>query len=222
MSLSRETLVELMALADGELEGAARERAEKLVADSEEARRVVEAMRSPALGAWLGEVVDRRAIAADGIADAVMAGLKQEPARNATGPQHREASREDGGVVRLAGAADRRRARWVPVAASVAAALAMAAGVAVVLRSMGREGAPSAPVASVAEPVRPVGTAPSASSVVAQQVAPPKEGVEVEEIDSPSRGVSVFEIPLGSAAAVAGQAAPSSVVIWIDDEPGGK
>jgi hypothetical protein len=45
--------------------------------------------------------------------------------------------------------------------------------------------------------------------------------VEVDEIDSPSRGVSVFEIPLGSvAAAAASPVAPSSVVIWIDDDPG--
>jgi hypothetical protein len=210
MSLSRETLMELMALADGELEGKARERAEKLVADNEEARRVVETMRSPALGAWLGEVVQRRAGAADGVADAVMAGLEAKSTQQ-----------EDGGVVRLAGARPRRRTTWVPVAASVAAAIAMAAGVAVVLRSIGRNEAPSAPVASVPEPVRTAGS-PSASSAFALQGASPKEGVEVEEIDSPSRGVSVFEIPLGSAAAAAGQAAPSSVVIWIDDEPGSK
>ena len=53
MSLSQETLFDLMALADGELEGDARERAEKLVSQSEEARRIVEGMRSPALGRLL-------------------------------------------------------------------------------------------------------------------------------------------------------------------------
>jgi hypothetical protein len=175
-------------------------------------------MRSPVLGSWLGEVVDGRvaAAAADGVADAVMARLEAQTARDDAGPRRGAAQHEDGGVVRLTDARPRRRAPWVPAAASLAAALAIAAGVAVVLRSMGRSESPSAPVASVTEP------APSALPLVAQPYAQPKEGVEVEEIDSPSRGVSVFEIPLGSAAAAAGQAAPSSVVIWIDDEPGGK
>jgi hypothetical protein len=187
--------MELMALADGELDGAARERAERLVADNEEARRAVEAMRSPVLGTWLGEVVHGRvaAAAADGVADAVMARLDAQSARDGAAAQRGAAQQEDGGVVRLADARARRRAPWVPVMASLAAALAIAAGVAVVLRSMGRGEAPSAPVASVAEPPRP------APSAIAQSYALPREGVEVEEIDSPSRGVSVFEIPLGSA-----------------------
>ena len=46
-------MLELMALADGELEGEDRARVEALVAQSDEARQVVEAMRSPVLGTWL-------------------------------------------------------------------------------------------------------------------------------------------------------------------------
>ena len=44
-------------------------------------------------------------------------------------------------------------------------------------------------------------------------------------IDAPSRGVSVFEIPVGAAAAVAEPASlgrASSVVVWVDDDPGSK
>jgi hypothetical protein len=211
MSLSPETMLELMALADGELEGAARERIERLVAQSEEARRVVDAMRAPHVGLWLGEALQARAEAADGIADAVMARLESSSA----GPGVRDGrggEREEHGVVRLANAGGR---RWSRTAVGVGTAalggvLALAAGIAVYLRSAEQNSGERAPVASVVAPtaVRP----PS-----------PSQGVEVDEIDSPSRGVSVFEIPLGSAAAVAaGPSSPSSVVIWIDDDQGGK
>lgn len=65
---------------------------------------------------------------------------------------------------------------------------------------------------------------PGASVVAETPVAPPLQGagVEVDNIDSPSRGVSVFEIPArGASAAVGASPSPSSVVIWIDDEPAG-
>src|SRR5258708_28102684 len=77
VSLPHETVLELMSLADGELEGEAREHAEKLIAESDEARRVVEAMRGPHVGIWLKDAIDRRADAAgvDGIAETVMARL---------------------------------------------------------------------------------------------------------------------------------------------------
>jgi hypothetical protein len=77
----------------------------------------------------------------------------------------------------------------------------------------------AAPVASVTIPSSSLGSIPAVASVSAPLGAGPSRGVEVEEIDSPSRGVSVFEIPLGNAAAAAGPTGPSSVVIWIDDEP---
>jgi hypothetical protein len=213
MSLPRETMMELMALADGELDGAARERAERLVAESDEARQVVEAIRGSRLGMWLGETTAARSAAADGIADAVMARLDGAAA---------SPLREEGGVVRLAASRKVRNGSRRPVlAAGVAAALALAAGVAVVVRAVQLDATAPAPVASVDAPSS-VGTFPVAPTVVAQQSAGPKQGVEVDEIDSPSRGVSVFEIPLGSAAAAAASAGPSSVVIWIDDEQGGK
>jgi hypothetical protein len=79
MSFSRETMLELMALADGELHGEAKERAESLAARDEEARRVVEAMRATAVRTWLNDVVSEQTRAADGIADDVMARLEAEP-----------------------------------------------------------------------------------------------------------------------------------------------
>ncbi len=75
LSLSRETMMELMALADGELEGEAEERAERLAAQSEEARQVVASMRGPSLRVWLDGALESRRPSSDGIADAVMARL---------------------------------------------------------------------------------------------------------------------------------------------------
>jgi hypothetical protein len=97
--------------------------------------------------------------------------------------------------------------------------VALAAGVLLVLRSIRRDEAVPVPVASVTVPSPGLGSTTAVASVSAPLFAGPSRGVEVEEIDSPSRGVSVFEIPLGNAAAAAGHSAPSSVVIWIDDEP---
>ena len=96
-----------------------------------------------------------------------------------------------------------------------AAGLALAAAVALYVRAGGDRTADHAPVASVGVP--PV-------DIVPPQAEPPG-GVEVNEIDAPSRGVSVFEIPVGAAAAMAkpaNLANASSVVVWVDDDPGSK
>ncbi|HEY8042133.1 MAG TPA: hypothetical protein VIF15_20155 [Polyangiaceae bacterium] len=203
MSLPQETMLELMALADGELDGEARQRAEKLVADSEEARgvlRAMEGLRSPALGAWLEESMESRSAAADGIADAVMARL-------ASG---------DGGVVRLVDARARRASRVQVAIGATCAALALAAGIAVYIRSDRETVSQRLPVASVGEPSVDVAPPPSAPAYAAQS---PVKGVEVDEIDSPSRSISVFQIPAGGPAAAA---KASSVVIWIEDDKGSK
>jgi hypothetical protein len=84
---------------------------------------------------------------------------------------------------------------------------------------MRRDEAEPAPVASVTMPSPSLGSTIAVASASAPLGAGPSRSVEVDEIDSPSRGVSVFEIPLGNAAAAAGPTGPSSVVIWIDDEP---
>jgi hypothetical protein len=204
MSLPQETMLQLMAFADGELEGEEQARIETLVAQSTEARQVVDALRSPVLGAWLNEEMNARAVAADGIADAVMASLgKAEPAGKG----------REGEVVRLADRGGRK-----VVVGAVVAALALAAGVALYVGSVGSgPDAAKAPVASVGVPSVDVQPPPAA---VAQR---PSQGVEVDEVDSPARGFSLFEIPVGgSPAGAANAAGPSSVVIMIDDDPGAK
>lgn len=213
MSLSRETMTELMALADGELEGEARERAEKLAAESEEARRLVEAMRAPVLGMWLAEALDERTAAADGIADAVMSRI--ESARRDAGIE---------GVVRLSDARAKRSRFSRGQVAVVGGFLVLAATILLYMRN-DREGTEGgAPVASVAPPVvAPSAAAPPSATATAMAQAvhlqPGAKGVEVDGIDSPAHDVTVFEIPGGGMAAQASGPTPPSVVIMIEDEP---
>jgi hypothetical protein len=215
MTLSRENLLELMALADGELEGEARDRAERLAAESDEARRVVEGMRTPLLSAWLAETLDERSAAADGIAGAVMAKIERAKA---------DAGIE--GVVRLSGARARRSSGVTRGQLAVlGGVLALAATILLYVRADRDTTGVPGPVASVEVPVVlpsagvATTTSASASTALAQQGAHPAQGVEVDEIDSPAHGVTVFEIPVGGMAAAASGGNPSSVVIMIDDEP---
>jgi hypothetical protein len=132
MSLSHETMLELMALADGELQGEAKDRVENLAARDEEARRVLESMRSTQVRTWLNDAVAQQARTADGIADAVMERIEADPA-----PMSR---------------ASQRRVRRIAVAqVVVTSAFAIAAAVAIYLRSSGHA-AGRAPVASVHVP----------------------------------------------------------------------
>jgi hypothetical protein len=208
MSLPQETLIELMSLADGQLEGDAKVRVEKLVAESEEARAVLDGFRAPHVGIWLAESFDRRASAAgaDGIADRIMAELSGEVPASAK-------------VVRIAdrqqrGASSAAASRRGLLFASVLGVTAVAAGIAVLIKSTARPGGDQMPVASVGMPSVDLQPPPVDRQSSAQ-------GVEVDEVDSPSRGISVFEIPLthlAGAAANVGPRSGSSVVVWIDDE----
>jgi hypothetical protein len=213
VSLSREILLDLMGFADGELEGEARERTEKLVASSDEARRVVDAMREGLLGAWLGDITRDRAVAAgaDGVADAVMAkaaALRSEAVRGASSPL---------APASIGDARARRASRARGALGAGLGALALAAGIAFYAHTQASRS--DSPVAT-AGPSGPLEEAPSMTSTALAQGGPATRGVEVDEIDSPSHGVSVFEIPMGAAAAAASPGHAASVVIWIEDEPG--
>ena len=206
MTLPRETVLELMALADGELTGEEKARAERVLSASSEAQELVRGLRSAQahVGRWLVEATEERASLADGIADAVMARVAQQ-------------ATEEGVVVKLTREGRGRRARVAAPAAF--AALALAAGVALVFQGGARDAETSAPVASAAVPVV---DEPSATAIAAHTMAPAL-GVEVDEIDTPSGDVSVFEIPAGTAAAAAANASqPSSVVIMIEEDPARK
>jgi len=195
MKVNREIALELMALVDGELEGQAKERAERRLETHEHAREVMSQMRDGRTRAWLKDSMEGRALhaGADGIAESVLAeivGSVRERDRF-----ERPSGRPSGRAIRFR----RDLGRVVMVALALAAAVALVVG----YRAAFHEGPRSAQHSGAAE------GAPAAAS-----------GVELDEIDSPAHDVSVFEIS-GATAALATNSPPtSSVVIWIEDEPG--
>jgi hypothetical protein len=193
MSLSKETMLELMRYADGdaELDAASRARIEALLRASEEARGVVEAMG--ALGDFVREGASQRpgkSAAADAIADGVMAAIAQES-------------------VRVAPIARARRSR-AGAASAVIVALALASGVIFSLRS--KLPAPIAKVepAVTARPA-PAGEPEAPSALPAALAEAEGHGVDLEEVRSVRNKVDVFFMP---------PAVGASVVVWIDDRHG--
>jgi hypothetical protein len=210
MSLSHETILELMSLADGELEGADKERVERLVADSDEARQVVESLRGAEVGAWLSSAMDEKAVrgGADRIADEVMAAIAQPSAGGAVASLADRRSRAPRGG---------QRSRVPLAGAGVVAVLAVAAAAILYVDARAPQPGERAPVASVGTPHVDFQVPSAVAQANGPQPGAPA-GVEVNEIDAPSRGVSVFEIPGAAAAAVAAVAGPSSVVVWVEED----
>jgi anti-sigma factor RsiW len=206
MSLPHETMIDLMAYADGELEADARARVDELLRTNDEARRVLDAMG--ALGDVVREGADARAEAAgiDEIAEEVITRIERaEPTGKGTQI-----------VVPIAEARASREGRGGRVAVAIAV-FALAAGVFLVLRSNGTspvaDNAPHEPP-PVVQPVSP--SAPVAPSAVPAEVAAADDdGVDLEEVSSTKNKVNVFFMPSGNAGAAA------SVVVWIDDRRAG-
>ncbi len=167
MSLSSDNMMKLMAYADGELQGAELEEAQKLLATDPDSVRFVEQI------AGLGEIVARGYDAAAGkttakldVADAVMSRL---PAV------------EDSNVSSLAAARAKRRSS-VKIGAGIAAALALAASVFLFTQHRSDE----APMASAIAP---------GNAGVASGNGSGGTGVSVSTVDSPGNSVSVFYLP---------------------------
>lgn len=213
MSLPEQTMMDLMAYADGELEGDDLARIESLVRTNDEARGVIEAMG--VLGNHVRDSVDSKWIeqGAAPIAIAVMAKLEAEP----TVVKRRPSAHPD----------NVRSLRTKRVMAVGVGVLAMAAAAMVFLRSNEQ---PETPMASGTTETKPAEIVQGTGSAVAQ-ASPPNQGtqggagsgtsgVDVEQVESPSHQVSVFYLPAVSAAGNA-NANASSVVVWIGDDNGG-
>ena len=210
MSLSEQTMLDLMAYADGELSGSAAKRIEKLVARDAEARNVLEAMQT------LSECVQISSAAlpapvthVDGIVDSVMKTVSTLPV-----PKDEERP------IRLLRAG---------TAAVVSALIAIAAGWAifspdvvltteeVAAMEAARHSADLAKSAPRTEP----------GSVVAAADPPPPVpsepgGVELDHVESPSHQVSIFYVPaLAESLNENGENASTSVVVWIGDNQRG-
>jgi len=188
MSLTSDNMLKLMAYADGELEGAELEEAQKLLANDPDSVRFVEQI------AGLGEIVAQGHQAAAGktvakfdIADSVMASLGKES-----------------GKVTSIGAARAKKtgSNNVKVGAGIAAALALAASFFLFTQHRSDE----APMASNAPAV--VQTNPTQS--VAAVSTTGGSGVSVSAVDSPGSTVSVFYLPTANELS-------TSVVVWVDE-----
>ena len=203
MNLSRETKLELMAWADGELPDDMMQRIGLLVDHNEDARSFVDDLRSANLGEWVKLAMNAKLERAPSVTDGVMARLGAEQTTTTTLPSLRRRH-------------DQRRTRAIAI--SIGSGLAIAAGVVMVLRAAALSGGGQAPIALNESPSASVAD-PSAPSPAGTPLAPAAHGVEVNDIDSLSRGISVFEIPLRAASANASKSwVGSSVVIWIDDD----
>lgn len=227
----KDRLLQLMAFADGELDGDARVAAAALRATDPNAARLVEDF------AVLGRVIQTtdasspraRAVASFDIADLVMAEVakvspesKDEPKRE-TKQETKPVVAESKPVVRPTGvasleAARARQKQRMKIGAGVAAALALAASVflvtrenheAPIARSAGTVAVPTAPPAPQAPNPNPES---ASSSELAANANPsrPHEDVEVDAIDSPGSSVSVYYLPSANEAT-------SSVVVWVDE-----
>jgi anti-sigma factor RsiW len=196
MSLSAETMLELMAYADGELEGDDLARIETLLASDPDAERVVSSMQT--LGDCVRVTEGERRIPkiVDRIADDVMSKIEAEKARRA--------------VVPLAPRPI--RVRNAIVAGSISAAIAIAAGWAMFVRPADDLPTPVAVAPKVAPKVVPT---------AAPVVTPDGTGVDLDQVESPAGQVSVFYVPAVAAGGMADENV-SSVVLWLGDDGKGK
>ena len=225
-SLTEERMIELMQYADGELSAEDTARVKNALATDEEARTFLQE-----LGVLSGLVQEAEPLTVleaetfDAV-DTVMAAVAK-----AEGEEEKPAPKTTRAVVSLDAARERRRR----VSVFVATGIALAAGIALILRSQpDAEHGNTAQNHGVQSPPQSVQTAqtvqtsqqlahapdlPASSSEASQQVHAGADktgepGVEVNVSDSPRSGFSVFYLPASGASS-------ASAVVWIDESPGG-
>jgi hypothetical protein len=200
-------MLKLMAYADGELEGAELEEAQKLLASDPDSVRFVEQI------AGLGEIVSQghragagKTVAKFDVVDSVMALTK-------------ESAREKDKVTSIGEARSAKKAQkgsggnGVKIGAGIAAALALAASFFLFAQHRTDE----APMASnnnttpAVQAVQPSGASnANANATVAAVSTTGGSGVTVSAVDSPGSSVSVFYLPTANQLS-------TSVVVWVDE-----
>ncbi len=242
MSLSQDTMLELMQYADGELDGDARARIEGLLRTNEEARGVVAAMGM--LGDVVRDGIDARVdrVAAGGIADAVMAaingeraGVSARPPIDAKGESAGvlsarppiDAKGESAGVLSARPPIDAKareeRAAVVPLVAkrrgrvgvtsAVVAVLALAAGVVLFVRSAGLGGSGATAARPNEERYGSAPGEPAAESASAHG----KALAQTETLGVDLEEVRSVENKVDVFFTPPAKSAAASVVVWIDD-----
>lgn len=169
MNLSEEAMLDLMAYADGELDGEAAARVEAMMSEKPEARQFVEELKTLGECVRVVEADQRVPKTVDFIADDVMKAIARQP---------RLVVNNDPPVV-----------RWRRAAAAASVSLAIAAAAGWVLFMQSRPAPVAGEVASATAP-----TAPSAAeSAVAANTK--VAGVDLDDVDAPHHEVSVFFVP---------------------------
>jgi anti-sigma factor RsiW len=200
MSLSSENMMKLMAYADGELEGAEREEAEKLLATDPDSVRFVEQLGG------LGELVELgyaaksgNAVAKFDVADAVMSLAK--PAEKAARVTSLAAAREKN--------EKKKSASGAKVGVAIVAVLALAASVFLVAQHRTDETPMAKGPVHVTTPQTTPQPAPEAT-VASNSSSGSGAGVDVSTVNSPGSSVSVFYLPTANELS-------TSVVVWVDE-----
>lgn len=211
MSLSEQTMLDLMAYADGELHGSTAKRIEKLVARDAEARKVLDAMQTLTECVQISSA-DRPAptVDVDGIVDAVMKTVSTLPVPK---DEERPVRLLRGAAAGLASALIAIAAGWALFAPDFAATPEKLETAELI-----RQG-----IAAAKNPPPPA----PAPEVVAVAPVPPAAlsepgGVELDHVESPSHEVSVFYVPaVAESLTENGNSAATSVVVWIGDNQRG-
>lgn len=231
MKLAKETVLTLMQYVDGELAGDDKERAAKLVKEDPEAARFVAELE--ALSKQVESIVLARGaeVAPDfDVADDVMAAIERDAQEAETKPERVRLVAIAGGAKKTEEAKPAAKpaepagrtteeSRFRRIGIVAVATLALAAGVAFMMKQQGPADGKSGPQATkTAAPRGPVTgevsvEGPKTPETVAK--AEPSGAVHVDQVQAPSHGVSVFELPETTAAS-------SSVVVWIDESVGGQ
>jgi len=197
--LSSETMMKLMAYADGELEGKERLETEELLATDLDALRFVEQVSG--CGNLVGEGFEAsstaKTIAAFDIADAVMAKVGAEA--RISKPELSPKSLVPSSRISPIELARQKRAQRMKIGGGIAAALAIAAAVFVYAR-------PSE---------TPMAKGPSTIPNNPSQSASNGPGVDVNAVQTPGQNVSVFYLPSANELS-------TSVIIWVDESAGEK
>jgi anti-sigma factor RsiW len=214
MSLSQETMIELMAYADGELAEADRARVSELVKSDADAARVVASMVR--VGDWTRAAADDAEHASSSIANSIADGVMDQI--------DGRASKKPMAPVGDLAAMREKRAIGVKFALGVAALVAIAASFVLLTRGTEEVEPPVAKLAPAELPAppptakAPIDPMPAMAAAVQSGQA---LGVEIGKIDSQSKDVSVFYLPPGAGSASSDNGGAPSVVIWLGDDPAG-
>ncbi len=207
--LSSETMMKLMAYADGELEDDERLEAEKLLASDIAALQFVEQITGA--GNLVGEGYEAsktaKTVAAFDVTDAVMAKVALEKAADRAAKAERAPPSSVLSPLELARI---KRQQRLKIGGTVVAALALAAAVFVYARPSETPMAKGPTTLPAPQTTTTQAQAPGTMQAQAPAPAATNGGVDVSLVESAGQNVSVFYLPTANELS-------TSVVVWVDE-----